>query len=71
MHTSILRIKNEPTSTMKVLLLTMFISLLLVAFFVLAFWWASRREQNNPERDSLLPLSDETPVSARKTKTKH
>lgn len=56
---------------MKVLLLTMFVSLLLVTFFVLAFWWASRRGQNNPERDSLLPLADETPVSGRKTTTKH
>lgn len=56
---------------MKVLLLTMFVSLLLVTFFVLAFWWASRREQNNPERDSLLPLADETPVSGRKPTIKH
>ena len=49
---------------MKVLLLTMFVSLLLVGFFVIAFWWTSRSEGINPERDSLMPLADETPVKA-------
>lgn len=54
---------------MKVLLLTMFVSLLLVAFFAFAFWWTSRPGESNPERDSLLPLDDETPVRADKKNT--
>jgi cbb3-type cytochrome oxidase subunit 3 len=57
---------------MNVLLLTMFVSLLLVVFFALAFWWSSRRHEANPERDSLLPLADETPVLASKIRpTQH
>ncbi len=51
---------------MEVLLLTMFFSLLLAAFFVMAFWWNSQPSRSNPDRDSLLPLAEETAVPAKK-----
>ncbi len=46
---------------MSVIPLTVFLSLLLVALFVVLFAREQRRRPfSSPERDSLLPLADET-----------
>jgi ABC-type transporter Mla subunit MlaD len=48
---------------MKIILLTLFLSLLLVAFFVVFFLSLQRRKAfSSSETDALLPFSDETPV---------
>ena len=48
---------------MSVIPLTVFFSLLLVGTFVVLFVREQRRRHlTSPERDSLLPLADETPV---------
>jgi hypothetical protein len=45
--------------------LTVFLSLALAALFVVLFWREhTRRRLGGPERDSLLPLADETPRAA-------
>lgn len=50
---------------MSVIPLTVFFSLLLVGTFVVLFAREQRRRHlTSPERDSLLPLADETPVAA-------
>jgi hypothetical protein len=50
---------------MSVIPLTIFFSLLLAGLFVLLFLREQRRRHlTSPERDSLLPLADETPVAA-------
>jgi hypothetical protein len=50
---------------MSVIPLTIFFSLLLAGLFVLLFLREQRRRHlTSPERDSLLPLADETPVTA-------
>jgi len=50
---------------MSVIPLTIFFSLLLAGTFVVLFAREQRRRHlTSPERDSLLPLADETPVSA-------
>lgn len=50
---------------MSVIPITIFFSLLLVAFFVGLFWREQRaRRFGGLERDSLLPLAEETPRSA-------
>jgi cbb3-type cytochrome oxidase subunit 3 len=50
---------------MSVIPITIFFSLLLVALFVGLFWREQRaRRFGGPERDSLLPLAEETPRSA-------
>jgi hypothetical protein len=49
---------------MSVIPLTIFFSLLLAGTFVVLFSREQRRRHlTSPERDSLLPLSDETPVT--------
>jgi hypothetical protein len=49
---------------MSVIPLTVFFSLLLAGTFVVLFLREQgRRHLTSPERDSLLPLADETPVS--------
>lgn len=49
---------------MSVIPLTVFFSLLLVGTFVVLFAREQRRRHlTSPERDSLLPLADETPVA--------
>lgn len=51
---------------MSVIPITVFFSLLLAALFVALFLREQRRHRfASPERDSLLPLADETPRSAR------
>jgi hypothetical protein len=51
---------------MSVIPITVFFSLLLAALFVGLFLREQRRHRfASPERDSLLPLADETPHSAR------
>lgn len=51
---------------MKVILLTLFLSLLLVAFFVVFFLSLQRRKAfSSSETDALLPFADETPMPAR------
>lgn len=50
---------------MSVIPLTIFFSLLLAGTFVVLFAREQRRRHlTSPERDSLLPLADETPVTA-------
>jgi hypothetical protein len=50
---------------MSVIPLTVFFSLLLAGTFVVLFAREQRRRHlTSPERDSLLPLADETPVVA-------
>lgn len=51
---------------MSVIPITVFFSLLLAALFVALFLREQRRHRfASPERDSLLPLADETPRPAR------
>jgi hypothetical protein len=50
---------------MKVILLTLFLSLLLVGFFVVFFLILQRRKAfSSSETDALLPFAEETPVPA-------
>lgn len=50
---------------MSVIPVTVFFSLLLAGFFVVLFAREQRRHRfASPERESLLPLADETPRSA-------
>jgi hypothetical protein len=50
---------------MSVIPLTIFFSLLLAGTFVVLFAREQRRRHlTSPERDSLLPLADETPMTA-------
>ncbi len=51
---------------MSVIPITVFFSLLLAAFFVVLFFREQRRHRfASAERDSLLPLADERPASAK------
>ncbi len=53
---------------MSVIPLTVFLSLGLVFVFVVLFWREQRRNRfASPERDSLLPLVEETPRLARRS----
>ena len=54
---------------MSVIPLTVFCSLGLVFVFVVLFWREQRRRFGSAERDSLLPLADETPRLAHPTPT--
>lgn len=50
---------------MSVIPVTVFFSLLLAGFFVVLFAREQRRQRfASPERESLLPLADETPRAA-------
>lgn len=51
--------------TMEVIALTIFLSLLLAGVFVMFFWQDRlKQHESSPERDSLMPLSDERSVPA-------
>lgn len=53
---------------MEILLLTLFVSLLLAVFFIFMFMWRKgSQEFSCPERESLLPLSEEETVPVDKT----
>lgn len=57
---------NQTLPSMVAVPLTIAISLSLVTTFVLFFLGErTRRRQSSPERDSLLPLGDERPSSAK------
>lgn len=55
---------------MDILILTIFLSVLLAFLFMTLFWMdQGQHKSGGPERDALLPLDDETPVTARSSKT--
>ena len=57
---------------MNVIPLTVFVGLMLVTFFIFLFLYqGSCSAQTGPDRDSLMPLGDESvrPTSARQPKT--